>query len=662
MAAPDRRARVADDNPSGTPAGPATIAAPPDVIAEANATETVFPDAETLLHLPFLRRARQEPDRVAVIHAGGSLTYGELAGRAEALARVLRRNGVAAGQVVAIVMDKGWEQVVAAVGVLLAGAVFVPVDPGFPTERLHHLLDHSEAGCVVTQGAVDDRLDWPRGLPRVRVEVLEPVSSRGEIDGLAPAAPDDLAYIVYTSGSTGLPKGVMITHRGAVNTVLDMNSRFDLVPGDRVLAVSSFTFDLAVYDIFGTLAAGATIVMPVRTPIPDAAVWLGAIREHSVTVWNSAPALMEMLVELAEGRGDRGRMPTLRLALLGGDWIRLDLPNRIRALAPEALVVSTGGATEGSIWSILYPIGEVQPGWRSIPYGKPMANQTFHIRTEDGRACGIGEVGELYIGGIGVAAGYWRDPARTAASFVPDPATGRTLYRTGDLGRYLPDGNIEFLGRKDFQVKIQGFRVELGELEASLHQHPAVKEAVATAQPDAAGDRRLFAYATVRSDVSGLDLREFLRGKLPHYMVPDAVMVLDALPLTPSGKVDRGALPEASVPDTDPAHDQAEAGSPIEEVLLSLWEGALGHERLGVDVDFFAAGGNSLRALRLVAAVNAVLEVEVGIGQLFETPTVRSFSESFRQDPQTWRQVSKLADQLVHEQETPAADGPTASM
>ncbi|HBL28881.1 MAG TPA: non-ribosomal peptide synthetase, partial [Acidobacteria bacterium] len=265
-----------------------------------------------------------------------------------------------------------------------------------------------------------------------------------------------------TSGSTGTPKGVMIEHRGAVNTLLDVNRRFAVGPEDRVLAVSALSFDLSVYDVFGLLAAGGSLTLPRPEAARDPEHWLDLMHRDRVTIWNSAPALLEMLVEHAATRGER--LPaSLRLVLLSGDWIPVSLPGRLRTLAPGAAVVSLGGATEASIWSILYPIAAVDPAWRSIPYGRPMDNQGFHVLNRALAPCPVWVPGDLYISGTGLARGYWRDPAKTAASFFLHPGTGERLYRTGDLGRYLPGGDIEFLGRDDLQVKIQGFRIELGE-------------------------------------------------------------------------------------------------------------------------------------------------------------------------------------------------------
>lgn len=303
---------------------------------------------------------------------------------------------------------------------------------------------------------------------------------------------EDLAYVIYTSGLTGQPKGVMIDHGGAVNTLVDINGRFGVGPEDRVLAVSSLSFDLSVYDIFGLLGAGGTVVMPEAGRSHDVGHWVEVMEGGGVTVWNSVPALAEMLVEELERRGLR--LPGLRLVLLSGDWIPLSLPGRLRGVAPGAEVISLGGATEASIWSILYRIGEVEGGWRSIPYGRPLANQSWQVLDEGLRARPVWVAGQLYIGGRGLARGYWREEERTRASFIVHPETGERLYRTGDVGRYLPDGNLEFLGRQDTQVKIRGHRIELEEIEAVLGQHEGVRAGVVGVVGEGGASKRLVAY------------------------------------------------------------------------------------------------------------------------------------------------------------------------
>jgi len=437
---------------------------------------------------------------------------------------------------VAVIMRKGWEQVLAVTGILAGGAAYVPISPELPTERLHHLLRHAEITLAVTQPVGTEDLPVPR------IDIDETFLTGDEPPIRWDREPSDLAYIIYTSGSTGLPKGVMINHRGAINTILDINQRWHVGPTDRVFALSALGFDLSVYDIFGTLAAGGAIVMPTSGTERSPWEWTDVLTQHRVTVWNSVPALMEMLVEYSAGRGLR--LPdTLRLVLMSGDWIPVTLPDRIRALStPDITLIGMGGATEASIWSNLYTIGDVDPSWASIPYGKPLSNQYFEVLDAALRRRPDWVPGELHIGGAGVAMGYWRDPDKTTHSFITHPRTGQRLYRTGDLGRYHPDGNLEFLGREDFQVKINGYRVELGEIEAALHTHPDITGAVVIAGGNTHDTKRLVAYVTPAH--AAVDtLHKHLASKLPPYLVPERFTALDRFPLTPNGKIDRKALP-----------------------------------------------------------------------------------------------------------------------
>jgi amino acid adenylation domain-containing protein len=456
-----------------------------------------------LLHKLFEGQVERTPDAPAAIFAGKSLGYRELNRRANRLARGLRKRGVGPGSVVGVCVERSLEMVVGLLGILKAGGVYLPLDPAYPKERLDFMLEDAQALLVLSQEKIVE------GFPERKYEVIcldsetAFMTESGEnLDDNTTFA--DFAYVIYTSGSTGRPKGVMIDHRGAANTIIDINRSFNVTAGDRVLALSSLSFDLSVYDIFGTLAAGAAIIIPEPSPTPNPAHWEELMRRERVTVWNSAPALMELLVNSFADRTSV-RFPSLRLALLSGDWIPVTLPDEVRAFAENARVISLGGATEASIWSILYPIEEVDPAWKSIPYGRPMANQRFHVLDSELQPLPVGVIGQLHIGGIGVAQGYLNRPDLTAEKFIPDPFGGEPggrLYRTGDIGRYLPDGAIEFLGRMDQQVKIHGFRIELGEIEAVLNQHPAVREGVVVAQRNAQGEKRLTAYVVPDQEAS----------------------------------------------------------------------------------------------------------------------------------------------------------------
>ena len=418
-----------------------------------NATEAPIPAG--LLHEGLLTRAYRTPDAVAVIAEDRTLTYRELVGRAAAVAESLLANGCAPGELVAVVAEKGWRQIVAVLGALLAGGVYVPIDTGQPPARRDTILANAGIRLVLTDADVDQSSGpMPERMPEPRVVA------------------DGLAYVIHTSGSTGTPKGVMITHRAALNTVRDINERFAVTEADRVLGLANLGFDLSVYDIFGPLAVGACLVLPSPRRRGDPAHWADLVRANEITLWNSVPAQLQMLSDYLRFAPDRD-LPTLRIALLSGDWIPVTLPDEIRASLPGLRLISLGGATEASIWSIYHPIDVVDPALGSIPYGKPLANQTFHVLDDWLAPRPDWVTGELYIGGVGLADGYLGDAERTAERFLTDPATGARLYRTGDLGRYRPDGEIEFLGREDFQVKIRGHRIELAEIDAAIGTCPA---------------------------------------------------------------------------------------------------------------------------------------------------------------------------------------------
>ncbi|HEU4321543.1 MAG TPA: MupA/Atu3671 family FMN-dependent luciferase-like monooxygenase [Roseiflexaceae bacterium] len=488
----ERLAHDADAWTAGWPAVAGALIPAADRALQEAMNRTAAPVSDALLHQLFAAQAAERPDHLAVWSPRATLTYAELARRSNQVGHRLRELGVLPNTLVAVVMEKGWEQVVAVLGILAAGGAYLPIDPSLPEARIAHLLDHGQVQVALTQSWVDESLQWPAHITRISLDgdALADVDA-GPLQSVQ--QPDDLAYVIYTSGSTGQPKGVMIDHRGAVNTIADLNARLALGPGDAVLALSSLSFDLSVYDIFGLLAAGGTVVIPAAWSGRDPAHWAELMRQTQVTIWNTVPALMEMLVEYAAGLP--GVLPaSLRLVMMSGDWIPITLPERIHALLPEAQLLSLGGATEASIWSILHPIEAVDPAWKSIPYGRPMQNQTFHVLNEQAEPCPLWVPGQLYIGGIGLAKGYWRDEAKTNASFSVHPRSGERLYRTGDLGRMLPDGTIEFLGREDFQVKVQGHRIELGEIETALDQHPGVRAAVVTAVGELRKNKRLVAY------------------------------------------------------------------------------------------------------------------------------------------------------------------------
>jgi len=597
--------------------------------AAANTTQAPVPAG--MLHTLFAEQALERCAQPAVVAPDRTLTYEELFFRSNQVGHRLRQLGARPNKLVAVVMEKGWEQVAAVLGILASGAAYLPIDAELPEERLWYLLEHGQVDILLTQSRIDQRLHWPEGLQRLFVDD-EALTGLDHHPLDVVQGPEDLAYVIYTSGSTGLPKGVMIDHRGAVNTILDINKRFGVGPHDRVLALSALSFDLSVYDIFGTLAAGGTIVMPEQGAVRDPSRWAQLIARQKVTIWDSVPALMELLLEYAAGRP--GLLPSfLRLVLLSGDWIPLGLPDQIKAQLGEMQVISLGGATEASIWSILYPIETVDPNWKSIPYGRPMVNQRFHVLNEALAPCPLWVPGQLYIGGVGLAKGYWRDEEKTQTSFITHPRTGERLYRTGDLGRYLPDGNIEFLGREDFQVKIQGYRVELGEIEATLAQHPEVRAVVVKAVGELQGDKRLVAYVVseARSAPASGELRHFLQQKLPEYMIPSAFVLLDELPLTPNGKVDREALP-------DPSEARSESLEPSVAKAPNLMAGIgrlvariLEVGPVDAETNLLNLGATSVHMIRIANLLESELNFRPDIEEFYRIPTLSGLARSYEQ-------------------------------
>jgi amino acid adenylation domain-containing protein len=635
--------------------------------AEINATDSAI--SPLMLHELFTLQAKAQPEATAIICPKGELTYGEVYHLATEVGHQLRQLGAIPNQLVAIVMEKGWEQVVAVLAILMSGAAYLPIDPNLPPERFQYLLKEGEVKLALTQSHLEEQLAWIEGIERICLEGRSQESGfriqdsevrsqksgirnqeREDLTGNKFAYPTDkpdycllpiaysldqrsLAYVIYTSGSTGNPKGVMQGHIGPVNTVLDINRRFQITSKDRVLALSALNFDLSVYDLFGTLAAGATLVIPAPQRTKDAKHWTELMIAHRVTVWNSVPYLMQMLTEyLLEKQQE---IPAdLRLIFMSGDRIPISLVEKIKSIGKNVDVISLGGPTETSIWNICYPIKELEPDWTSIPYGKPIANQRHYILSDRLEPCPIWVTGQLYAAGTGLAKGYWRDKKKTEAYFSIHPKTGDRIYKTGDIGRYLPDGNLEILGREDFQVKINGYRIELGEIETTLKKHPAIKDAVVSALDGTRGNKYLVAYVLLkgnREDAKSDDfkegLRSYLKEKLPDYMVPCNYILLDSLPLNVNGKINRLALPKPTSSNGQQEKIFVAPTTTVEVKLAQLWSELLNVERISIHDNFFQLGGDSLLATQIVLKIQDTFKQEIDFVEFFEKPTIASIAD-----------------------------------
>ncbi|GAA5153248.1 MULTISPECIES: amino acid adenylation domain-containing protein [Amycolatopsis] len=589
-----------DDDVWDQPVGGLLPASQAKIRAKVN--DTAGPRSGKLLHDGFFERARRQPDAPALLWSTGELTYGELADRALRIAATLEPHDV-----VGVSLPKGPDQIAAVLGVLAAGGTYVPIGVDQPAARAERIRRIAGITHTITSAEVD----------------AEPLAEPVRVDE------ESIAYVLFTSGSTGEPKGVEVPHRAAMNTIDDLNERFGIGPSDRCLAVSALDFDLSVYDIFGLLGAGGAVVLVEEGDRRDARAWAELVAAKGVTLVNCVPALLDMLLVSARP----GELTGLRTVLLGGDWVGTDLPGRVAAHAPRCRFAGLGGTTETAIHSTVCEVHGVPGHWRSVPYGTPLRNVACRVVDARGRDCPDWVGGELWIGGDGVARGYRADPERTADRFVE--YEGRRWYRTGDLARYWPDGTLEFLGRRDHQVKVRGVRIELGEVEAALAEHPEVRRGVA----GVAGNQLV---AAVAGKVTPEEVREFVRDLLPPHMLPARVVVLDEMPLTANGKVDRRAVATHWATGAD---SYVAPKTPLEQVIAKVWAEVLEVERVGLEDPFFALGGDSVLATMIVGRLREALDTtEVTVRTLFATLTVGAMAARLLADETTPGRLEQVAE------------------
>lgn len=590
---------------------------------EWNDTKAEYP-VDVRFHELFEAQAKRTPERTAVKVGSTGLTYAELDSRANRLAQALRARGVGRGQRVGLCVERGTDMLAAVLGILKAGAAYVPLDPMFPQERLRFMDEDAELALLVSASALVDLFD----LPRERQLLLDTDAAilaaqpdqRLTPDATRDARPEDAAYMIYTSGSTGKPKGVVVPHRAVVNFLTSMARAPGLTADDVLVAVTTLSFDIAVLELQLPLTLGATVVIASREQAVDGRALRTLLEQHRATIMQATPVTWRLLLEAGwqAGKGFK--------ALVGGEGLPKDLADQLIANGIE--LWNMYGPTETTVWSTCARITDTANG---ITIGKPIANTTVYILDEQKNLCPIGVPGELCIGGDGVTLGYWNRPELTADRFIADPFSavpGATLYRTGDRARWRNDGTLEHLGRLDFQVKIRGYRIELGEIETAIARHPLIREAVVIVREDTTGDPCLVAYLVAENPPANLveQLRALLRAALPEYMVPAHFVTLDTLPLTPNAKLDRKALP---IPDSSHIAQRTSLTQPrteTEKILVGIWAEVLGLEQVGIEDNFFDLGGHSMLAMRMVSRVCQEFSIELPLRELFAAPTIADLS------------------------------------
>jgi amino acid adenylation domain-containing protein len=647
------------------------------LLVQWNATQADYPQ-DLCLHQLIEQQVKETPERIAVVFEEQQLTYHELNGLANQLAHRLMKEGIGPDRLVGVCIERSLELVIALLAVLKAGGAYVPLDPNYPQERLTFLLSDAQVPVVLTQTHLHDLMGnvWsgqasdhrlPFAITTICVDSFTSLLEERDTPP-CPVQPENLAYMIYTSGSTGQPKGVQIPHQAIINFLAAMIRQLGLEVSDTLLAVTPVSFDIVGLELFLPLVAGARVVLASREVAREGERLGLALVEHGTTMMQATPSTWRLLLE-ADGLA----RSTLRV-LCGGETLPPDLARQLLDL--RGGVWNLYGPTETTIWSTLYP---VVSGDGPLPIGRPIANTQIYLLDSNLQPVPIGVPGELYIGGEGLARGYWRRPDLTAERFIPNPFVGTgqepgpvprppvregtRLYRTGDLARYRPDGTLEYLGRMDSQVKLRGYRIEPGEIEARLLDHPAVQDCIVIAREDEPGEKRLVAYV-IASSLSAVKpvslpsiLRNYLKEKLPRYMVPAALVLLERWPLTTNGKVDRSALPMPEFLSSEREETFVAPRTAVEKVLAGIWEDVLGGvagglaEPVGIHDDFFELGGHSLLATQVVARIHETLQVALPLREIFEAPTVAEIAVLLLRDPNQRVRLEKIA-QIVLELST----------
>jgi amino acid adenylation domain-containing protein len=590
------------------------------LLVACNDTKTEYPK-DKCIHQLFEEQAEKTPDAIALIFEEQQLTYRELNTRANQLAHHLRKLGVGPEALVAIYVERSIEMIVGLLGILKAGGAFVPLDSSYPRERLAFMLEDARVRVLLTQQKFLSSIDHPSVVcvDRDRQEIAQQ-----NVNSLQnQASPESLAYVMYTSGSTGVPKGVMIPHRGLVNYLSWATLAYRVAAGQGAPVHSPISFDLTVTSLFTPLLVGRRVEL-----IPES---LGAEAFSSLFRKGSDYSLIKITPAHLELLGQE--LPTDKLArcaralVLGGDALTFEKLALWSEHAPEIRLMNEYGPTETVVGCCVYEVAPGSLATGPVPIGRPIANTQIYILDAYLQPVPVGVSGELHIGGDGVARGYLNRPDLTAEKFIANPFSAdptSRLYKTGDLARYLPDGNIEFVGRIDNQVKLRGYRIELGEIETVVGQHPMVQSSVVVVREDTPGDKRLVAYVVAQTEGSfdAIEVRKHLRQKLPEYMIPSVLVLVDALPLTPNGKIDRNALPAPDQNESETGQSYTAPRTPVERTVAGIWAEVLKIAKVGIHDNFFELGGHSLLATQVVSRMRNAFAIDLPLRLMFEAPTV----------------------------------------
>ncbi len=614
-------------------------------------------DEKLCIHELFQNQAGLTPEAAALTANGQKLTYKELNDKSNQLANHLIKTGFKTGTIAGICAERSAEMIIGLIAVLKAGGVYLPLDPGYPKERLDYMLEDSEAPYLLTQQSLLNEFS-ERGLKIISLD-----SDWGKIETESAANPGtkinpgDAAYIIYTSGSTGKPKGVLVGHKAIANHCCDMRDYYELSVDDNVLQFAALNFDASLEQILPTLISGASLVMR------DEEIWATSefhkkVNEHSLTVINLPTAYWRQLANEWSKSPELIPQNLLRLIIIGGDLMGIEALNQWQKTQMNGVrLLNAYGPTETIITATTFEIPadfNQKTNYSRIPIGKQRANREIYVLDSFGNPVPVGAPGELHIGGGTMAKGYLNRPELTAEQFIANrfnQKPGERLYKTGDLVRFLPNGNLEFLGRVDQQVKIRGFRIELGEIETALRQFPAIDEAVVIALEDKPGEKRLAAYYVSKenTDPSINELRSFLKNKLPEYFIPSVFMALDSMPLSPAGKINRKALPKPDQERPELSAVYVEPRTPTEEKLADIVKEVLDIKRVGIYDNFFELGGHSMLGTQVISQIRDIFEVEVPLRALFENPTVEGIAHAITEiqaEAQDEEDLEQMLDEL----------------